>query len=105
MLVGQVGENGHINVVLGEPLRVLGHAELFEPVGDLLHCEPLRTKRHPLWTGRIRSLPQAPTYCSAHSGVACPIRVSSGGLTQRELCRVFAKIADIAPSIARFGSR
>ena len=37
MLVGQVGENGHINVVLGEPLRVLGHAELFEPVRNLLH--------------------------------------------------------------------
>ena len=40
MLVGQVGENGHINVVLGEPLRVLGHAELFEPVGNLLHRSP-----------------------------------------------------------------
>src|SRR4029079_13045874 len=37
MLVGQVGENGHVNVVLGKPLRVLGHAELFEPVRNLLH--------------------------------------------------------------------
>jgi len=32
MLIGQVGKNGHINVVLGKPLRVLGHAELIEPV-------------------------------------------------------------------------
>src|SRR6185369_5209627 len=37
MLIGQVRENGHINVVLGKSLRVLGHAELFEPVGNLLH--------------------------------------------------------------------
>jgi hypothetical protein len=28
MLIGQVGENGHINVVLGKPRRVLGHSEL-----------------------------------------------------------------------------
>jgi hypothetical protein len=37
MLIGQVGENGPINVVLGEPLRVLGHAEFFEPICNLLH--------------------------------------------------------------------
>ena len=27
MLIGQVGENGEINSVLGEDLSVLGHAE------------------------------------------------------------------------------
>jgi hypothetical protein len=37
MLVGQVRENGHVNVVLGKPLRVLGHAELIEPIRNLLH--------------------------------------------------------------------
>ena len=30
--------NGGIGVVLGKALRVLGHAELFEPVRNLLHC-------------------------------------------------------------------
>ena len=29
MLVGQVGENGDVNVVLGKALGVLGHAECF----------------------------------------------------------------------------
>ena len=38
VLIGQVGENGHINVVLGEPLRELGHAARFEPTRNLLHC-------------------------------------------------------------------
>src|SRR5262249_8043049 len=37
MLIVQVGENGHINVVLGKSLRVLGHAELFEPIRNFLH--------------------------------------------------------------------
>src|SRR5215472_15033143 len=37
MLIGQVGENGHINVVLGKPLSILGHAEFFEPVRNSLH--------------------------------------------------------------------
>jgi hypothetical protein len=36
-LICQVGENLGVNVVLGEALGVLGHAELFEPVGNLLH--------------------------------------------------------------------
>ena len=40
MLIGQVGQNRGIDVVLGKALRVLGHAELFEPVRNLLHCGP-----------------------------------------------------------------
>ena len=38
VLIGQVGEDGKVNVVLGKALRVLGHAEFFEPVRNLLHC-------------------------------------------------------------------
>ena len=38
MLIGQVGENREINAVFSKALRVLGHAELFEPVRDFLHC-------------------------------------------------------------------
>ena len=36
MLVGQ-GDNSDINVVLGKPLSILGHADLFERVRNLLH--------------------------------------------------------------------
>ena len=40
VLIGQVGKDREINAVLGKALRVLGHAELFEPVRNLLHCGP-----------------------------------------------------------------
>ena len=36
MLVGQ-GDNSDINVVLGKPLSILGHTDLFERVRNLLH--------------------------------------------------------------------
>ena len=32
----QSGKNREINAVLGKALRVLGHAQLFEPIGDLM---------------------------------------------------------------------
>ena len=38
VLIGQVTEDRGIDVARGKALRVLGHAELFEPVPDLLHC-------------------------------------------------------------------
>jgi hypothetical protein len=38
VLIGQVTENREIDVVLSKALRVLGHAERFEPVRNLLHC-------------------------------------------------------------------
>jgi hypothetical protein len=37
VMVCQIGENAEINTVLCETLRVLGHAEIFKPVGNLLH--------------------------------------------------------------------
>jgi hypothetical protein len=37
VLVCQVGENTEINTVLCETLCILGHAQLFEPVANLLH--------------------------------------------------------------------
>jgi hypothetical protein len=36
-LIGQVTQDREIDVVLGKALRVLGQAELFEPLRDLLH--------------------------------------------------------------------
>jgi hypothetical protein len=42
VLVRQLAENLDIDVVLGKALRVLGHAEFFEPFRNLLHCGPLR---------------------------------------------------------------
>ena len=40
MPVGQVGKNREINAIFGKALRVLGHAELFEPIANLLHRLP-----------------------------------------------------------------
>ena len=37
VLVGQFVENIDVDVVVGKGLRVLGHAELFEPIRNPLH--------------------------------------------------------------------
>ena len=37
MHVSQVGKNREINAVFSKKLHVLGHAECFEPVRNLLH--------------------------------------------------------------------
>src|ERR1700758_2035267 len=57
VLIGQFAKDREINAVFSKTLRVLGHAELFEPVGNLLHRGPLRILRYPRWTDRIESLP------------------------------------------------
>jgi hypothetical protein len=36
-LIGQTAEYRDIDIVLGKALGMLGHAELFEPVRNLLH--------------------------------------------------------------------
>ena len=41
VLIGQLGQKGEIDIVLGKTLRVLGHAKLFEPIRDLLHQLPM----------------------------------------------------------------
>ena len=40
ILISQMGERRDIYSVLGKASRVLGHAELFEPVRNLLHRGP-----------------------------------------------------------------
>ena len=46
VLIGQVGKDREINAVFGKALRVLGHAELFEPIRNLLHgAKPTRPRR------------------------------------------------------------
>jgi hypothetical protein len=42
VLIGQMGQRRDLNPVFSKTLGVLGHAELFEPVGNLLHRGPLR---------------------------------------------------------------
>jgi hypothetical protein len=37
VLIGQIRKNGPINPVISKRLRVLGHAEFFEPIRNLLH--------------------------------------------------------------------
>jgi hypothetical protein len=58
VLIGQMAKCCETNPVFSKTLRVLGHAELFEPVGNLLHRGPLRILRYPLWTDRTESLPR-----------------------------------------------
>ena len=45
VLIGQVAKDGGVDVALGKALRVLGHAESFEPIGDLLHGRKPRRDR------------------------------------------------------------
>src|SRR5262249_8395954 len=40
VLIGQVRKDGEINAAFSKTLSVLGHAELFEPVSNLLHWRP-----------------------------------------------------------------
>jgi hypothetical protein len=44
VLISEVLKNGKIDAVLGKALRVLGHAELFEPGCNLLHREGTPTE-------------------------------------------------------------
>ena len=40
ILLCQIADDREVNGVVGEALGVLGQAELFEPVRDLLHRDP-----------------------------------------------------------------
>ena len=40
VLISEVGERLNFDPILGKTLGVLGHAELFEPVCNLLHWRP-----------------------------------------------------------------
>ena len=42
VLISQIAKDRDINAIFGKALRVLGHAELFEPICNLLHRGPLR---------------------------------------------------------------
>ena len=42
VLISEVGERLNFDPVLGKALRILGHAEFFEPIRNLLHRRPLR---------------------------------------------------------------
>jgi hypothetical protein len=42
ILIGQIGKDAEINPVLIEDLGVLAKTEPGKPLGDLLHCSPLR---------------------------------------------------------------
>jgi hypothetical protein len=37
VLIGQIGQDGKTDVVLGKTLRVLSKTELLKPISDLLH--------------------------------------------------------------------
>ena len=64
-MVREVGENGEINSVLGKALSVLGHADFFEPICNLLHGGPPTVSS---WHDRVfdhrnrKSIPFYPRY-------------------------------------------
>ena len=45
MLISQMAKDGKINIVIGKGLSISGHAEVFEPVLNLLH----RGHQGPSW--------------------------------------------------------
>jgi hypothetical protein len=58
VLIGQVGENGNIDPILNKAVGVLGHAERFEPIRNLLHSD-----QRP-WSAELSFRPSQ--YCSLH---------------------------------------
>src|SRR6516164_869794 len=46
VLISQIGKDLKIDAVLSKALRVLGHAEFFEPIRNLLHCGAPVTLRY-----------------------------------------------------------
>ena len=38
VLIGQMAKRGDANFIFSKALRVLGHAEFFEPLRKVLHC-------------------------------------------------------------------
>jgi hypothetical protein len=58
VLIRQFGENVDIDIALSEALRVLGHAEHFEPVRNLLHRGPRRDRAQlSFWTSATGNFP------------------------------------------------
>ena len=47
VLTREIGNDAEINSIFDKTLRVLGHAELFEPVRNLLHLGQQRSRRGP----------------------------------------------------------
>jgi hypothetical protein len=47
VLVCQMAENREIDIVISKTLGVLGHAELFEPISNLLHRRLYRRLSEP----------------------------------------------------------
>ena len=82
VLIGQIAKNGGVDVTLGKTIRVLGHAELFEPVGDLLHCrEPLATELAAVLPQNLTIVSLKVPFSAKTTGVSAPsfsLRVDDG---------------------------
>src|SRR5271156_3082727 len=64
VLIAQMTEDGSVDVVFSKTQGVLGHAALFEPIPNLLHCE------HPATVMPITKI------SDKHSDVNCAARQS-----------------------------
>jgi hypothetical protein len=77
VLVGQVAEHRDINTVLYKALGILGHAELFEPVCNLLHRLRLATYTLSVLDRQdTKSITNALIYCTIRRRAA-PLRCRS----------------------------
>ena len=45
ILIGEIGKDAQVNAICDKSLDVLGHAEFFEPIRNLLHRDHQRTGR------------------------------------------------------------
>jgi hypothetical protein len=46
VLIGEVGQNGKADIVLGKALRLLSETDLLKPVSDLLHRGSASSRLH-----------------------------------------------------------
>ena len=74
VLIGQVAKDGDVDVVFSKTLHVLGHAELFEPVRNLLHRGPSRGPTAPAGPGQ-REFSRQTAICPSRQWIAIIIAV------------------------------
>jgi hypothetical protein len=71
VLISQMGESRNINPVLSKAFGVLGHAELFEPVRNMLHGGPADLSHDKEFIGKLPA-----SYDAGQQGPSRCIRLS-----------------------------
>jgi hypothetical protein len=77
VLIGQMGERRDFNPVFSKTPCILGHAEFFEPIGNLLHWRPPRILRYPFWSGTPETLPHSTKFLQRSEQKGPHVRLGS----------------------------